>query len=166
MPADGAICYPYQASLKRNRIKGFPSALPTLQSVRYFSLHSPCRCSLAYPPSSSPSSPVCRADRYSSCRHILFQATRDHLRLIAFHPLLVRSSDGLGRGAYTFCSEPHRVLTVSPPYARRVFLFRALRAALSRSGMRTAADEFLAWEVLMGLLAVRYWLVVSSILRC
>ncbi|KAI0252012.1 hypothetical protein BJV78DRAFT_1153991 [Lactifluus subvellereus] len=53
---------------------------------------------------------------------------RDHLRLIAFHPLLVRSFGGLARGSY---------------------LSRALLAALSRSGMRASADELSAWEALM-----------------
>ncbi len=40
-----------------------------------------------------------------------------------------------------------------------VTLFRALLAALSRSGMRAAADELLAWEALMDSLVVRYWLI-------
>jgi len=93
---------------------------------------------------------------------------RDHLRLIAFHPLLVRSFGGLARGAciviviHIICAYFKWLSCIVIPCTRRrrptdtgTFLFRAHQTALSSSGMRASADELSAWEALTAALVVR-----------
>jgi hypothetical protein len=86
---------------------------------------------------------------------------RDHLRLIAFHPLLVRSFGGLARGACNYyqcfmCSYSNgcHARTQLCPTPAGTFLFRAHPTALSSSGMRASADELSAGEALTVTLVV------------
>ena len=152
------------ASLK---VKKTYKRVPVCASSLIFSTNSP---SSLVSTCNSPSSPTADTLSPSSRQSTPPPGVRDHLRLIAFHPLLVRSLGGLGRGAYSYFPAPSSRVNYSP----RVSLFRALPAALSRSGMRAAADELLAWEALtdslssacvLGSITARYLLRPLSIIR-